>query len=150
MIGGRQNGVVAIAMVKLIAISIVILAITGGESRELRPSVHGLPFQTFPARAPEMFPFFGEQLSPPAKRPPAPATPGNITDTASDSWWRETPGRKEDRVRKALMVATMICGGTGVVLLLAAAVLFAVHFRRQRLASSSSSAADAVVAPPNK
>lgn len=133
----RQNHLGAATMA--ISFAILVIIIGGAESRDLRPSDHGLPFQSnYPARSPEMALFFGEELSPPAKRPPArPTILGNSSSAVPDSWWK---GREEDRVRKALMVATVVCGGTGVVLLAAAAVLFAVHFRRQRAISSTYSA----------
>uniref|UniRef100_A0A7C9CPP7 Uncharacterized protein n=1 Tax=Opuntia streptacantha TaxID=393608 RepID=A0A7C9CPP7_OPUST len=133
----RRNDVGAAAMV--ISFVVLVVIMSRAESRDLRPSEHGLPFQNnFPARSPEMVLFFGEEVSPPAKRPPT--IVGNSTSAVPDSWWKGSKGSEEDRVRKALMVATVVCGGTGVVLLAAAAVLFAVHFRRQRAVSSTYSA----------
>ncbi|KNA18258.1 hypothetical protein SOVF_072560 [Spinacia oleracea] len=119
---------------------LILLVIVVGESRELRPSEHGLPFQNLPEKSPDMVVFFGDQDSPPEKKPPA--IVGSMNETASsDTWWRESPGkRKEIKLSKALMIATVVCGCIGVVLLLAAAFLFALNFYRRISEASSASA----------
>ncbi|KMT01588.1 hypothetical protein BVRB_9g215840 [Beta vulgaris subsp. vulgaris] len=125
----------------VLLVTIAVLAIVLVDSRELRPSEHGLPFQDLSAKSPEMVSFFGEE----SKEPPSTSI---LNETAStDTWWRGTPaGKEENKVRKALVIATVVCGGTGLVLLLAAVFMFAVHFYRRRLLLLSSSDHNAIAA----
>lgn len=106
-------------------------------ARELRPSDHGLVFQNSPP-SPEMMSFFiGNNSSPGSSTSSGSALPKamNSSDSSPSSWWRGTAGGGgRDHVREALMVASLVCGITGVILLLvASAMLFLFKYRKRTL-----------------
>ncbi|XP_030443263.2 formin-like protein 4 [Syzygium oleosum] len=131
------------------------------EARELRPSDHGLQFQDPPPAgakpSPEMASFFGAPPSPPnssASSSPAAPLP-DATGSSDDLGWRGASyggdggeagrrRRRRDRVRGALLVASIVCGIAGVALLFASGLVFLFKFRKER----RSTAAAAAAAPP--
>ncbi|KAK3432616.1 hypothetical protein EUGRSUZ_D00126 [Eucalyptus grandis] len=131
-------------------------AVTQSESRELRPADHGLPSQDPPPAGakppPEMASFFG--ASPSSSSPPALPLP-NATSSSDNEWWRGGGGYggggggggsgRRDRVRGALLVASIVGGITGVALLFASGLVFLFKFRKER---SAAAAAAAAAAPP--
>ncbi|XP_038881938.1 uncharacterized protein LOC120073270 isoform X2 [Benincasa hispida] len=81
---------------------------------EIRPSEHGLEFQSPPPAgdksSPEMRSFFGGISSPtPEVELPLPKT---MNSSESPGWWTHRDGG-DKRVRNALLVATAACGITG-------------------------------------
>ncbi|XP_008799092.2 uncharacterized protein LOC103713832 [Phoenix dactylifera] len=114
----------------VVAVGFCLLAIwaVGSESRDIRPSEHGLEDQKDPGpTSPAMAAFF--QGRPTVALPEA--------RNATDETWRVAPpgpdrsaGRK--RARVALLVAGVVCGVVGTALLAAAAVAYVVHARRSR------------------
>ncbi|XP_059666422.1 uncharacterized protein LOC132312176 [Cornus florida] len=134
----RRYGVVIAVCLPLIAVSII----KHSDGREIRPSEHGLAYQNAPAtgrKSPEMLSFFGGTRSA--------AASSNVTlpearNTSGPSWWTDPigggrRGHGGDRVKDALLVASVVCGITGVALLLVAAFLFLSHYRKQRTSSPS-------------
>ncbi|KAL7195185.1 hypothetical protein ACSBR1_035414 [Camellia fascicularis] len=124
-----------------VPISLIVIFVIGrSDGRDLRPSEHGLAYQNNVTAAgeksPEMRSFFGGAMP----TVPAPSVPMPVAKNMSDaSWWREVSGGgggggggRRDHVRDALVVATMVCGATGVVLLVVAGLLFVVRYQRRR------------------
>ncbi|XAR72546.1 hypothetical protein NMG60_11019225 [Bertholletia excelsa] len=116
---------------------IMILAVHRSEGRDLRPSEHGLAFQNNVTgtakgeKSPEMLSFFGASST--EASVPLPMAK-NMSDA---SWWSDAPGGRggggrRDQVRHVLVVATVVCAGTGVALLVVAGLLFLVQYRRER------------------
>ncbi|CAK9142886.1 unnamed protein product [Ilex paraguariensis] len=125
---------------------IAILTITQSKGRELRPSEHGLPHQqtlaTTKQNDPEMLSFFS------AAAPNVPLP--EARNTSDQSWWSTTvggggsgggrgSGGGGDHVRRALLVASLVCGVTGVVLLVVAAYVYVFRFKKQKRSSSTPS-----------
>ncbi|KAI6703301.1 hypothetical protein NL676_012437 [Syzygium grande] len=119
------------------------------EARELRPSDHGLQFQDPPPAgakpSPEMASFFGAPPSTPnsSASSSSPAAPlPDATGSSDDLGWRGASyggdggeagrrrRRRRDRVRGALLVASIVCGITGVALLFASGLVFLFKFRK--------------------
>ncbi|CAI9782187.1 unnamed protein product [Fraxinus pennsylvanica] len=127
----------------VVAYITIVTIISQSDGRELRPSVHGLVYQDSspPVKAngtKEMLYFFGAtKLSPPIPLPEA----KNFTDPAT--WWsNHAVGRSRgDHVKRSLLVASLICGLTGVVLLSVAGILFLLRLRKQKQQNSSPSTA---------
>ncbi|KAL3741335.1 hypothetical protein ACJRO7_016905 [Eucalyptus globulus] len=100
--------------------------VTQSESRELRPSDHGLQFQD----------------PPPAGVKLPQETAG--TNSSDDPWWRGAGygggeggrGRRE-HVRGVLLVASIVCGITGATLLFASGLVFLLKFRKERSAGAA-------------
>ncbi|KAG1331865.1 hypothetical protein COCNU_02G018330 [Cocos nucifera] len=111
-----------------VGFSLVAIWAVRSESRDIRPSEHGLMFQNDPGPASqEMAAFFHGR--------PTVALPE--ARNATDLPWRVAPpgpdrsaGRK--RARVALLVAGVVCGVVGAALLAAVAVAYVVHARRSR------------------
>ncbi|XP_047308943.1 uncharacterized protein LOC124912376 [Impatiens glandulifera] len=122
--------------------ALVMSSIPSAETRDLRPTEHGLDFQSNITEVPKMQAFFdGNKNTTSAPKIPIP----EAKDPSDEEWWRkvtsESKGpsdRRKDRVRKALMVATLVCGTAGVALLAVAAFLFIVQSRRQKYAKPTS------------
>ncbi|XP_057763870.1 uncharacterized protein LOC130985110 [Salvia miltiorrhiza] len=125
-----MNGI----LLRFVAVAALSALLAGSAARELRPSDHGLGFQETSSPPPrngeeqEMRSFFGASTVqlPEAK---------NISDTwlgahtsgiGGGGAARET-GR--DHVRLGLLVATAVCGLTGVVLLAISGVIFLFRLR---------------------
>ncbi|CAA2980168.1 uncharacterized protein LOC111412346 [Olea europaea var. sylvestris] len=127
----------------IVACIAIFTIINQSEGRELRPSVHGLVYQDSspPVKAngtKEMLYFFGVTTSSPSS--PLPEAK-NFTDPAT--WWsNHAVGRSRgDHVKRSLLVASLICGLTGVVLLSVAGILFFLRLRKQKQQNSSSASA---------
>ncbi|KAL9238330.1 hypothetical protein vseg_012765 [Gypsophila vaccaria] len=146
-----QNDVVPPQFLTLTTLLIIILLttpISSTQSRDLRPSDHGLPFQPLPPQSPQTPLFFG--ASPPKnRRPSSPPPQQTAAEEDGDEGWGDEPLKKR-KVRKGLAVATAVCGGAGVVLLCTAAVLFGVHFYRRRRPLSTNSVTNTVVSASQK
>ncbi|KAI4297073.1 hypothetical protein L6164_036981 [Bauhinia variegata] len=137
-------------MASLTGIAAVMLVLVfAGESgaRDLRPSDHGLEFQTAPLtglnHTQEMKSFFnGKNLSPTSNVALPKAM--NSSDSSPSSWWRTAGvgggGRNGggDHVRNALVIASLVCGITGVILLVASGLLYVFKYRKQKSNESSS------------
>ncbi|KAI3439195.1 uncharacterized protein J3R85_005162 [Psidium guajava] len=133
---------------------------TQSEARELRPSDHGLQYQDPPPAgakpSPGMASFFGASPPSPSSSNSSPSPPGmalpNAMNSSNDPWWRgggygggsgEGERGRRGHVRGALLVASIVCGITGVALLLASGLFFLFKFRKER-----SDAAAAAASPP--
>ncbi|KAK9227099.1 hypothetical protein WN943_012148 [Citrus x changshan-huyou] len=88
-------------------------------SRELRPSDHGLEYQSPPPSSekssPQMTSFFEGSSSPPPPSPPNRfALPTAMNSSTDDtSWLSGGGGGGRDHVRHVMLVATVACGVTG-------------------------------------
>ncbi|CAI9272838.1 unnamed protein product [Lactuca saligna] len=116
-------GIVMTLCLPLIAIPIV-------DSKELRPSGHGLPNEaeapeTAQADSPQMSSFFGGGFS--STTQPLPEA-----KNFSDPSWSSRRVGGGDHVRKVLIVSSLVCGIAGIVLLVVAGFLFLHRFRNQR------------------
>ncbi|KAJ4849718.1 hypothetical protein Tsubulata_036152 [Turnera subulata] len=137
-----------------VALTAVILTLMqgGAGARELRPSDHGLEYQTAPPAGqklpPEMKAFFGAKNANSSSSSSASAASDggvalpkamNANDTA---WWDSVSGAGKGRehVRHVLLVASLVCGVTGVVLLVTSGLvyLFMRHSKKEAAAASSS------------
>lgn len=145
----RVKGSVKMASLRGIAKAIaiytplILIALTGElDSHELRPSYHGLDYQSSTADAgdestPMMRSFFGGSSSPKSTSSNV-AMPKamNSNSTNNDtSWWgsgSSTNARGRDHVKEVLLVASVACGITGVALLVASTLICLFKSRRQR------------------
>ncbi|KAG2685052.1 hypothetical protein I3843_10G104100 [Carya illinoinensis] len=119
---------------------LILIALIGElDSHELRPSYHGLDYQSSAAGAGQesasgMRSFFGGSSSPTSTSSSV-AMPKamNSNSTNNDrSWWGGDTARGRDHVREVLLVATVACGITGVVLLVVSTLICVLKSRRQR------------------
>ncbi|KAK7318779.1 hypothetical protein RJT34_03486 [Clitoria ternatea] len=109
-------------------------------AKELRPSDHGLIFQTLspagPHSSPGMRSFFNSQNS-------SPIMSSSSSDVAfpraMDSgeaspplWWRAAGDGSGERVRKALTVASLVCGVAGAVLLVVSGLVYVLKCRKRK------------------
>ncbi|XP_010434135.1 PREDICTED: uncharacterized protein LOC104718152 isoform X2 [Camelina sativa] len=128
--------------------AITLLFIFAGNSLagELRPSDHGLQYQSSSppteSNSPpdKMNSFFGDSHSSSSSPPPShsqllpKATAADGGD--DDSWWRDGAGNRRDHVmRHVFLAASIICGVSGVALLV---VFTLVYFFRYRKHNNSS------------
>ncbi|KAG6594423.1 hypothetical protein SDJN03_10976, partial [Cucurbita argyrosperma subsp. sororia] len=100
---------------------------------EIRPSEHGLEFQSLPAAgdksSPEMRSFFGGTSSPtPEVALPLPKA---MNSSEAPGWWTHRDGG-DKRLRNALLVATAACGITGVTLLVGSTLYYIFKVKNQR------------------
>uniref|UniRef100_A0A9I9CQU8 Transmembrane protein n=1 Tax=Cucumis melo TaxID=3656 RepID=A0A9I9CQU8_CUCME len=100
---------------------------------EIRPSEHGLEFQSPPPAgeksSPEMRSFFGGITSPtPEVALPIPNT---MNSSESPGWWNHRDGGNK-RLRNALLVATAACGITGVTLLVGSTLFYIFKAKNKR------------------
>ncbi|XP_023518243.1 uncharacterized protein LOC111781779 [Cucurbita pepo subsp. pepo] len=100
---------------------------------EIRPSEHGLEFQSPPAAgdksSPEMRSFFGGTSSPtPEVALPLPKA---MNSSEAPGWWTHRDGG-DKRLRNALLVATAACGITGVTLLVGSTLYYIFKVKNQR------------------
>ncbi|KAJ6314438.1 hypothetical protein OIU78_018003 [Salix suchowensis] len=130
----------------IMIIIMIIINIQDSKARELRPSDHGLGFQSMPPTAvkfpPDMKQFFGASSAATSTSSSGVALPKamNSNDT---SWWRTAGaggGGGGDHVRHVLLVASLVCGVTGLGLLVTSALIF--YFMRHKNQSSPSSTTD--------
>ncbi|XP_010054220.2 uncharacterized protein LOC104442492 [Eucalyptus grandis] len=122
--------------------------VTQSESRELRPSDHGLQFQDPPPAGEklpqEMASFFGGSPLSPSSSNPSVLPLLNGTNSSDDPWWRGAGygggeggrGRRE-HVRGVLLVASIVCRITGATLLFGSGLVFLLKFRKQRSAGAA-------------
>ncbi|KAL5097679.1 hypothetical protein RYX36_002006 [Vicia faba] len=106
---------------------IIIVSLAGSSTgRDLRPSDHGLDYQSSPPvnSPPDMKSFFNSNNSSSSY-----ASPWNLTDSVPPALPRTT-GNGRGRLRKALVMASLVCGITGVILLVVSVLLF--RFWHQR------------------
>lgn len=115
------------------ALLIIFIFSVQSSGRELRPSDHGLTFQNTSAvtESPDATSFFGGTKS----EVPLPEAK-NLTDVT----WRRSDGvrRESGGVSKAWLVASLVCGVTGVALLSVAAFVFIFRFQMEAKQSSIS------------
>ncbi|KAH7836812.1 hypothetical protein Vadar_005976 [Vaccinium darrowii] len=130
----------AVATAVYMPLIVIILVVGRSEcSRDLRPSEHGLSYQsnaTVAAAAgddsPETMSFFGGTTSAATASVPFPEEKNGTSDA---SWGRGVSGgggQRRDHGKDALVVASVVCGATGVVLLVVASLLFVFQYQRQR------------------
>ncbi|KAL3616833.1 hypothetical protein CASFOL_039227 [Castilleja foliolosa] len=126
-------------VVTLVTLVVILGRPCGG--RDLRPSDHGLTYQEDPSTPAatnsdpqEMLSFFGTKSSstPAVELPEA----KNISDTwlgepAGGGVARRNAGR--DHLRLGLVVASGVCGLTGIVLLAVSGVVFLVRLQKRKL-----------------
>lgn len=124
------------------------LLIHSAAADQLRPSDHGLEHQLTPPAGENsslaMMSFFGAS-SLESPRPPI----GMNYSTDDGSWLRS--GRSEgvkNRLREILLVASLVCGVSGVALLLTSAMLFLIKLRRGRRSESTVDNASSFPQPP--
>ncbi|CAJ1938374.1 unnamed protein product [Sphenostylis stenocarpa] len=115
------------------------VVVVAGASRELRPSEHGLTFQTLsPAGAhssPEMRSFFNSaNASPTMSSSSDVALPRAMDsgDASPPAWWQPAGGHGGDGVGKALTVASLVCGVAGAVLLVASGLIYMFKHRSKK------------------
>ncbi|XP_014508310.1 uncharacterized protein LOC106767868 [Vigna radiata var. radiata] len=113
--------------------------VLAGASRELRPSEHGLTFQTLsPAGAhssPEMRSFFNSVNASPAMSSSSDVALPRAMDSGEASpptWWHPAGGHGGDGMGKALTVASLVCGVAGAVLLVASALIYLFKHRNKK------------------
>ncbi|KAI3455929.1 hypothetical protein Pfo_012592 [Paulownia fortunei] len=116
---------------------VALLAILGQScGRDLRPSDHGLAYQedssppTQSGDAQEMLSFFGATTASSSVQLPE-------AKNISDTWWSaHEDGRARDvgrdHVRLGLLVASGVCGLTGVVLLVVSGIVFLIRLQKQK------------------
>ncbi|XP_022724439.1 uncharacterized protein LOC111281096 isoform X2 [Durio zibethinus] len=99
-----------------ITITIIVLIIRVSTARELRPSDHGLEYQSQPPtglKSPGMMSFFAPTSNSSSSTPPKMALPKAINSNET-SWWVGA-GRNRwgsDHVRHVLVLGSLICGVT--------------------------------------
>ncbi|KAB5534482.1 hypothetical protein DKX38_017568 [Salix brachista] len=139
----------ATAFYMQLSIILLITIMQHSKARELRPSDHGLEYQSLPPTGaklpPHMKHFFGASNS--ATRSTMPPSTGAALPKANSndtSWWRAAGGGGKggggDHVKHLLLVASLVCGVAGLGLLVSSAFI-CYHFIRHKTRPSSSSAA---------
>ncbi|XP_022714484.1 uncharacterized protein LOC111274097 [Durio zibethinus] len=119
---------------------IVILIIRGSTARELRPSDHGLEYQSLPPmglKSPGMMSFFGATSKSSSSTPSTMALPKalNSNDT---SWWSAGSNRRgSDHLRHVLLLGSLVCGVTGLALLVASAFVYLIKIRSSPSSSTN-------------
>ncbi|XP_023003567.1 uncharacterized protein LOC111497130 [Cucurbita maxima] len=123
-----------ITIKSMAAMAVYLLFIVAIEAAlEIRPSEHGLEFQSPPAAgdksSPEMRSFFGGTSSPtPEVALPLPKA---MNSSEAPGWWTHRDGG-DKRLRNALLVATAACGMTGVTLLVGSTLYYIFKVKNQR------------------
>ncbi|XVF26349.1 hypothetical protein REPUB_Repub14bG0008400 [Reevesia pubescens] len=117
----------------------IILIIGESTARELRPSDHGLEYQSLPPtglKSTGMMSFFGSTSKSSSSTPSTVALPKamNSNDT---SWWKSNR-HGSDHVRHVLVLGSLVCGVTGVALLAASAFIYVVKIRSSPSSTSPS------------
>ncbi|XWS18016.1 hypothetical protein CRYUN_Cryun32bG0005900 [Craigia yunnanensis] len=122
------------------AITIIILIIMESTARELRPSDHGLEYQSQPPtglKSPGMKSFFGAASKSSSSTPSTVALP-KATNSNDTSWWGTANKRQgSDHVRHVLLLGSLVCGVTGVALLAATAFIYVIKIRSSRSTNST-------------
>ncbi|KAK4254741.1 hypothetical protein QN277_010077 [Acacia crassicarpa] len=118
--------------------SVIIIGLMfAGEStaKELRPSEHGLEFQNSPSAwlnySSGMRSFFNSsQVSNSSDIMTMPKA-SNSSDSSPSAWWSSsTDSGERSRLRPALVIASLVCGVTGVILLVATGLIFLSKHRK--------------------
>ncbi|MED6123746.1 hypothetical protein PIB30_052294 [Stylosanthes scabra] len=137
----------------LVVVAIGIILIGDSSARELRPSDHGLVFQTLsPTGAkssPEMRSFFNSDSQNSSSLSSSTTSSSNVaipramnSPAAPPSWLREASAavgpNGGDRVSKALMAASVVCGTVGAVLLLASGLVYLLKYRTKQKQNAAS------------
>ncbi|KAL6282738.1 hypothetical protein ACE6H2_013667 [Prunus campanulata] len=128
-----------------VAIAVFLMAVAmESDGRELRPSDHGLLYQGSPppsAKSPtEVKSFFvggggGGGENSPTALPKA-------MNSSDPSWWNGVVSRgggHRDHVRDVLLLASLVCGITGVALFVASAFVYLLRNRKHKSLPSSAS-----------
>ena len=118
----------------IITTTIIITAILAGVStaRDLRPSDHGLSFQSPPLAnsPPDMKSFFNTNSSSTSSSPSFDAY-RNVPDSLPPAYWTTT-GNGGGKLKKALVMASLVCGITGGVLLVVSILLCLFNKHRRK------------------
>ncbi|KAL4277749.1 hypothetical protein AHAS_Ahas20G0338300 [Arachis hypogaea] len=139
------------AVIAIVIVALSLILIGDSSARELRPSDHGLVFQTLSPTAgakssPEMRSFFNSDSQ---NSSPSSTTSSNVaipramnSPAAPPSWLREASAavgpNGGDRVSKALMAASVVCGTVGAVLLLASGLVYLLKYRTKQKQNAAS------------
>ncbi|XP_022146536.1 uncharacterized protein LOC111015729 [Momordica charantia] len=123
---------IAAAMAVCLPLIVAVLAVKT-TALEIRPSEHGLEFQSPPPAgdksSPEMLSFFGGRSSPtPDAALPLPKA---MNSSEAPGWWTRRDGG-DTRLRNALLVATAAFGITGVTLLVGSVLFYVYKVKNQR------------------
>ncbi|KAK8490836.1 hypothetical protein V6N13_093099 [Hibiscus sabdariffa] len=110
------------------AIATVIFLVGDSAARELRPSDHGLGYQSLPPtglNSPDAMSFFGATSNSSSS-----AFPRALNSSSDSSWWGNRRG--SDHVRQVLLFGSLGCGVTGVALLTVSALVYYIRIRSSR------------------
>ncbi|KAE8695534.1 ferredoxin-NADP reductase family protein [Hibiscus syriacus] len=113
------------------AITIFILIIAESTARELRPSDHGLEYQSLPPtglNSPDAMSFFGT-TSNSSSSPSTVAFPKALNSSDDSSWLGGGNQRGSDHVRQVLLFGSLACGVTGLALLTVSALVYLIKIR---------------------
>lgn len=126
----------------LLFTAIIFISIDNSHGRYLRPSDHGLAYQNTSRSArkdvPEMVSFFkgGRTATSFVPNTPLPEASRSSNNDPAEMWWRKNRKSREDsgkdHVRQVLLLASLLCGLTGVVLLVVSAVVFIYRYRNRK------------------
>ncbi|KAG8482009.1 hypothetical protein CXB51_026906 [Gossypium anomalum] len=125
------------AFLQLITTVIVLILVQESTARELRPSDHGLEYQSLPPKglkSPEMMSFFGstsKSSSTSSSSTPSVVALPKATNSNDTSWWRTVANNQQgnDHVRHVLLLGSLICGVAGVALLAASAFIYVIKIK---------------------
>ncbi|XP_039043995.1 uncharacterized protein LOC120183346 [Hibiscus syriacus] len=124
------------AYLQLITSVVVVVIIRESTARELRPSDHGLEYQSQPPtglKSQEMRSFFGSTSKSSSTSSSTPSTVAfpKATNSSDTSWWRSANDnrRGNNHLRHVLLLGSLICGVTGVALLASSAFIYVIKIR---------------------
>ncbi|KAL4311741.1 hypothetical protein GQ457_01G024990 [Hibiscus cannabinus] len=109
------------------AIATVFFLVGDSTARELRPSDHGLGYQSLPPtglNSPDAMSFFGAASNSSSS---SSAFPRALNSSSDSSWWGNRRG--SDHVRQVLLFGSLGCGVTGVALLTVSALVYYIRIR---------------------
>jgi hypothetical protein len=145
MVSFKEITLKVTAVYMQLSIIVMIIIVQDSKARELRPSDHGLEYQSMPPTGvrfpPDMKQFFGASSAATSTSSSGVALPKEMNSNDT-SWWRAAGGGGGgggggDHVRHVLLVASLVCGVTGLALLVTSALIF--YFMRHKNQSSPSS-----------
>ncbi|KAB2089917.1 hypothetical protein ERO13_A03G081000v2 [Gossypium hirsutum] len=114
------------------AISILIF-LRESTARELRPSDHGLGYQSQPTvglNSSDTMSFFGATSNSCSSSTPSTMAFPKATTSNDTSWWDAGGNRRgSDHVRQVLLLGSLVCGVTGLALLAASALVYCIKIR---------------------
>ncbi|KAK8506720.1 hypothetical protein V6N13_065855 [Hibiscus sabdariffa] len=114
------------------AIATVFFLIGDSTARDLRPSDHGLGYQSLPPTGlnfPDAMSFFGAKSNSSSSSFSSPF-PKALNSSSNSSWWGNRRG--SDHVRQVLLFGSLGCGVTGVALLTVSALVYYIRIRSSR------------------